>query len=246
MNSTVLETLFTRTSDVPFCEGKINGIPEVWNTVSSLFISYVAFCALKYSNLTSNIRSIYYLLFLNGIGSMGYHWVIKGSLGYVWKMLDQFTMILALWLGVTICIRLCNNSNTELYTIHSLNIGMLIFSSCEYDELFRTAFGLEALLLIKYYNQLTRRLYINDFYNFGKQGLYISVFAGLFWIMTELFCNKYLILGHTVWHIGISYGMHLLLQFINTVKSCLPTVSRQVKMKVENHLYIPILISDGL
>ena len=241
-----MESLFSKTSDVPFCEGKINGIPEIWNTTSSLFISFVAYVALRCGQLNDDVRSIYYVLFMNGFGSMGYHWVIKGSIGYIWKMFDQFTMILALWMGITSCIKICKNSNLELYSIHTLNLFMLICSSCEYDDIFRFLFGIQCLFLLRYYRQMTFKLYYQDYYNFGYRGLKISIIAGLFWVMTEIFCNKYLILGHTVWHIGIAYGMHMVLQFINSIKVCLPTISKQTTLTVKKRMFIPILSNTEL
>ena len=38
--------------------------------------------------------------------------------------------------------------------------------------------------------------------------------SALTWAVTENFCNKYLIFGHTVWHIGMANGLDNFINFI--------------------------------
>ena len=75
----------------------------------------------------------------------------------------------------------------------------------------------------------------------------IALFAGVFWVITELNCNKYLILGHSVWHFCIAYGMHLFIQFINTIKcnkvACSSVFSLQPKRVLG---FVPILGQESI
>jgi hypothetical protein len=216
---------FTSSISEPFCEGRILGIPEYLNSFSSLFISLVAYAGLQTKNLNEDIKMIYFILFLNGFFSMGFHWTMY----YGWKNLDQVTMIMCIWFGLKVTLNMCRfRSNIPLYLLHLSNIIILVLSVCEYDSFFRLSFTIESLLLIYVYNVLTYKLFYKDYYGFGKRGLVISMAAGVFWGLTELFCNKYLIIGHSVWHLCISYGMHLLLQFVNTISIVLPTTTRQL------------------
>ena len=55
----------------------------------------------------------------------------------------------------------------------------------------------------------------------GIYSIFISAFV---WIITEIFCNKYLILGHSFWHIGVSYGVNNIIMYMNVYyneKKCL-------------------------
>ena len=230
---------FTSVINDPFCEGQISGIPEYWNSISSLFISLVMWGGLHTKDLHQEIKTIYFILFLNGFSSMFFHWTMY----YGWKMFDQFTMIFAIWFGIKRCINLVQyKDNIYLYSLHFLNIVVLVLSVCEYDNIFRTFFTIETLFLIYFHYILTVNLRIKDSYKLGRKGLIISLSAGLFWIVTELHCNKYLILGHAVWHLGISYGMHLFLQFLNSISNSNVSSSKVFTLHPKRVFgFIPIL-----
>jgi hypothetical protein len=214
---------FTSSIAEPFCEGRILGIPEYLNSFSSLVISLVSYAGLQTKNLNEDIKMIYFVLFLNGFFSFGFHWTMY----YGWKTLDQLTMIFCIWFGLRLCINICKyKSNIPSYALHFSNLLIIALSVCEYDGFFRTSFTVECLMLIYFHKVLTMDLHYKDYYGLGRKGLYISISAGIFWIATEIFCNKYLIMGHSVWHLCISYGMHLMLQFVNSISIGLPVVNR--------------------
>jgi hypothetical protein len=49
-----------------------------------------------------------------------------------------------------------------------------------------------------------------------NKGVFCCIFSAIIWIITETLCYKFEILrylqGHAIWHIGMSYGMYLIIQ----------------------------------
>ena len=49
----------------------------------------------------------------------------------------------------------------------------------------------------------------------GLHGILICSASGAVWFLTELNCNKYMLLGHPLWHIGMSTGISYIVKFCN-------------------------------
>ena len=143
---------FTTTVDEFFCEGKINGVPEYFNSISSLFISLISFGGLQTKVLHEDVKSIYFILFINGFFSFMFHWTMY----YGWKMFDQFTMIFAIWFGLKRCISITKFKNDIcLFCLNLVNTVILVLSACEFDKFFRKAFTIDTLLFIYFYYYFT-------------------------------------------------------------------------------------------
>ena len=202
-----------------FCEGKINGIPEYFNCCSSIFISIISLRKLiQYNNININpfILKIYYLFFLNGIASFLLHW----TLFYGWKMFDEYIMIIMIWSGCYSMIYYVYRQNNKInkysfsYLLHTYNILLLecnIFS--EFHVFFPIFFGLECLFIIFLYYKMQKKY--RDYNKQGIHGIFISILSGIIWFSTELFCNKYLILGHSIWHIGMPIGIIKIAEYVH-------------------------------
>jgi len=241
----------------PFCEGKIRGIPEYYNSISALYILYTGYVGLlRYKNqfVHSDVRTVYWFLFLNGIASFFCHWTST----YLWRIVDQFTMIFALWYGMSFVIKaiyIKNNfvkskyinipvdstdyifakrrnklisiitkknqllGSNILILVHLYNITMIIVSIFEKKpRLFALMFGIEATGLIYFFFEIYHTIGIK--YHNGRRinvllGIASALTSAFIWIITEILCNKYLIYGHAIWHLGISFGVNNLIMYIN-------------------------------
>ena len=83
---------------------------------------------------------------------------------------------------------------------------------------FCIAFAIELVCIIPLYYQvlMSNNVIISRYYlinNKGFAGIVICVASALIWLITERYCNKYLIFGHSVWHVGMSYGMCNIINF---------------------------------
>jgi len=242
----------------PFCEGKIRGIPEYFNSISALYILYVGYSGLKkyHKNFVhSDVRTVYFFLTLNGISSFFCHWTSI----FIWRIIDQLTMIFAIWYGFAFMIKAkyiknnfkksCYNdlekSNNEyifakrrnelistiirqnqntgsvtLLSLHLYNTIMIIVSIFEKTpRYFALMFGIEAILLIYFFFTIYNIIgvkYHNGYRIVVMIGIYTIILSAFIWIITEIFCNKYLILGHSIWHFGVSYGVNNIIMYMNS------------------------------
>ena len=82
--------------DHSFCESNIAGLPEYYNSISSIFIILFGLHGIKniYNELFVDI--LYSNLIIVGFGSFGYHWY--GNIG--WGLFDEIPMILAIFTGI--------------------------------------------------------------------------------------------------------------------------------------------------
>ena len=55
--------------------------------------------------------------------------------------------------------------------------------------------------------------------NNGLKGIIICSVSGIIWAITEAICNKYLLFGHAVWHIGMSTGMCYKINYFNSIRT---------------------------
>lgn len=78
------------------CEGIYHGSPEYFSCITSLFMFSFGVLGLFFSKSPLHlIKTLHTLLILNGIGSFGHHWMM--TIG--WKIVDNITIFLALWIS---------------------------------------------------------------------------------------------------------------------------------------------------
>ena len=199
-----------------FCESKIySKQPEYLNSFTSLYLCFIAYYNFYYnrSKLKNIIIYLYSFIFINGIASFLYHWFGW----YFFKLFDEFTMVLPLWLSISEIMYMLNYEIYKIIGLTLFNVLLLIFDVFMwFDFIFPLFFGLEFLTIIYFYNKAIEMY--PDKTNDGIKGIIICSSAGLIWIVTEFMCNKFLIFGHSLWHIGIGYGIHNLTNYFNRLK----------------------------
>ena len=82
--------------DHSFCEEHLLGLPEYYNSLSSLFIVYFGLCGLMNAHNDIFIDILYANLAIVGIGSTGYHWY--GNIG--WALFDEIPIIVTVFSGI--------------------------------------------------------------------------------------------------------------------------------------------------
>ena len=204
----------------PFCEGKLNGYggPEYYNSISSLVMSlWTIGRVIQYSNagiLMKDVHFIYSMLFLNCIYSSVFHWNLNAG----WKMFDESTMIIPLWIGMQFLLRVVFDSNRRslkqyLFCTHFINSTILVINSFpEMQWIFPYTFTFELIVLGYFYTLLRHQ--VPDEHNHGYNGVSICTMSGILWWITETFCHRYLRYGHLVWHIGMPVGVDFIIQYV--------------------------------
>ena len=206
---------FNKIIETPFCEGKILGIPEYLNSISSLYMCYLGYKGLtNKKEIYLDIYKIYSFLVICGISSFFFHYTM--FIG--WKMFDEFTMVLTLWHGIYILKKMIYN-RTKIkfikYTnyLHIFNSGFLVLNFFKgWAEYFPILFGIEMTTLLYDYYLISSRYKDKSLYGF--YGLLLMALSAGTWMITENFCNKYLIFGHAVWHIGIATGLNNFIYYV--------------------------------
>jgi hypothetical protein len=204
-----------------FCERKLFPCrPEYLNCISALYISGIGlYNLLKLKERSLILEIIYWCLITNGFMSFLFHY----TAWYMFKLLDEFSMIIPLWIGISKILYDLHYSFCYiglLTTINILLLGLDVFPW--FEPYFPLVFTSELLLIIPLYYQLvdlTRTNTIIRKYiwisNKGIQGILICSISGVIWFITELNCNIYLILGHSIWHIGMSTGLCYIIEYFN-------------------------------
>jgi hypothetical protein len=164
--------------------------------------------------LTSNsISIIYWCIFVNGIGSFLYHWYAW----YIFKLLDEFSMIIPIWIGLC---KIMHNLNYSIYCsgiLTFINIFLLVLNVFPwFQDYFPIAFASEIIILIPLYYQSLK--YLKDEDSIGLKGILICCSSGILWGVIEANCNKYLIFGHSIWHIGMSTGLCYIIQYFKNLE----------------------------
>ena len=197
-----------------FCEKKIySDQPEYINAFTSLFLCYISYVGLHKSEfLKKTISFIYWTIFVNGIGSFLYHWYSW----YIFKIFDEFSMILPIWISLCDILFSLKYPTKYIGLITLYNILLLVFDVfLWFDDYFPIFFGIDVGLIIPLYYQAIQ---INkDIDHDGFKGIMICLFSALTWVITENYCNKYLIFGHAVWHIGMGVGTNYLIKYFNNL-----------------------------
>ena len=191
-----------------FCESKLYGHPEILNSMSCIFISLIPMIGLLYNKYIYNKLTINILLLLiiTGFTSFGYHWTGY----YIFKHLDEIPMVISIWFGLYNSITLIGTNKFVYFIINLYFVIMLSINAVPvFNYLFPIMFGIAAfLLLIPLY---LYKYSDNQSQNIVKNGVLISIISSIIWIISEKICNKYLILGHSIWHIGITLGMYYIM-----------------------------------
>ena len=93
---TKTNTMHWTDMDHSFCEEHLLGLPEYYNSISSLFIIFFGIHGLMNRTNETFIDVIYASLAIVGFGSTGYHWY--GNIG--WALFDEIPMILTVFYGI--------------------------------------------------------------------------------------------------------------------------------------------------
>ena len=199
-----------------FCERKLYpNRPEYLNSISALYISAISYYMLiKTPNISKSAVLIYWCIFTNGIASFLYHWYAL----YIFKHLDEFSMIIPIWLGISKILQNLNYPTQYIGIFTLCNIFLLVLDVFpQFEPYFATSFAIELLILVPLYYQSLK--YAKDLNHNGIRGIIICCGSGIIWTITEINCNKYLIFGHTVWHIGISTGLCYMITYFITLQN---------------------------
>lgn len=207
-----------------FCEKKLFPYqPEYINSFSALFISIMSSYKIQNCNYPYTITLFYLCTFINGIYSFLYHWYGW----YVFKLCDEFTMVVPLWLGISTILM---EYEYPVYIVGILTVYNTILLVMDtfmwFDRYFPIFFGAEIVAVVPLYFTSIRPhicinrdvVYSNDEYYdksiiVGKKGILLCTISGLIWIITEKFCNVYFLFGHAVWHIGMICGINYIVDF---------------------------------
>ena len=201
---------------INFCERKLNPHrPEYLNAFSALYISAIGYYFLiTTKNLSTNIAIIYWCIFTNGIASFLYHWYAL----YIFKLFDEFTMIIPIWFGIS---KILFDYNYNIHYIGIFTIFNMLFLTFTvfpwFNAYFPVCFLTEFFILISlYYQSLKYNTDLKLKYN-GLKGILICSSCSIIWAITELNCNKYLIFGHSIWHVGMSTGLCYKINYFHTI-----------------------------
>ena len=189
-----------------FCESKIFiGQPEIFNALSSIFITILP---LFYS-LPRNIslRRVIYILMLNGIFSSYYHY----NLTWFGKQLDELTMIFALYIGTLEILNILHHPDKKDYYILDVYSILIIAINTlpNYSYLFPVLYFFGIINLLYNIYKLTYKVHVID-----PTPLKCSFYGFIFWILSEVFCNRFFYFGHSLWHIMFPLGF---IQFIKNL-----------------------------
>ena len=199
-----------------FCERKLYpNRPEYLNAFSALYISAISYyMIIKTPNISKTSILIYWCIFTNGISSFLYHWYAL----YIFKLFDEFSMIIPIWLGVSTILQNLNYPGQYIGIFTLCNIFLLVLNVFPwFDPYFGISFAIELLILVPLYYQALK--YNDDYNQDGLRGIILCSGSGIIWTITEINCNKYLIFGHTFWHIGISTGLSYIITYFTTLQN---------------------------
>ena len=207
---------------IQFCERRLfPDRPEYLNCISALYISGIGLYKLfLHKEISKSLEIIYWCIVTNGTMSFMFHY----TGWYLFKLLDEISMIIPLWLGLSNFLHDLKYSTKYIGLLTFLNISLLglnVFSW--FSNYFPIVFASELLLIIPIYYQVFNKtktnIIINKYdyiKNEGGQGILLCCISGSIWFITELNCNIYFILGHSIWHIGMSTGLCYILEYFDT------------------------------
>ena len=267
LNSTLLINF--NNYDHNFCESSIysnDKHPEYINALSSLFITFIGINALlkqlvyreRGYEINSFLHSILYsALTVNGITSSLYHYY--NNIG--WGLMDRMSMIIIAMSSVILFQSIINSililekykniiiNNIINIIITSYFTILFTIAGLHMESLFNIMFSFFLIFLVfmvyiinKYYKMLEIPYQLVILSNRGI--LYVTI-SGIFWIITELLCNKFTFIkylfGHVWWHIFVSYGGYLI--SLIPLYLCMKQNNYKIKINiVYDNFNIPYLI----
>jgi hypothetical protein len=209
-----------------FCESRLqnNNPPEIANAYTSLFITIVPL----YYGFPENdyFTNVGYSLFLNGFASFYYHYYLN----WLGKQADEITMILANFFGIAGLIQIRFKHSNYIRLIHLCNFSyMYLFLTLNtliyFDPYFPLFFGIyiaPSLFLIRDIANTHKEPYIKY--------LAISAVGASCWFISELFCNKYTVYGHVMWHLLFPIGFYKILIHYDLIYSRLYKLRSSVNL----------------
>jgi hypothetical protein len=246
--------------DHNFCESTIYSFgphPEYANALTSLFISWIGINGLRNPYNSFSTLMLYSSLVINGITSCFYHYY--NNIG--WGLLDRMSMVLIAMSSTYLFIQhihlflifdkwIQHDAITKI--IHILIIAYFTFlftvGGLHWENIFNILFGL-FLASLPIYMWLVEKNQWNlkmpyQMIKIGWKGIRKIFLSGIFWIITEIFCNKLSIFkymfGHVWWHIYVSYGGYLVSLVPVYLHMCSQSNGKQIIIKTSNY-YLPYL-----
>jgi len=203
--------------DHNFCESTIYSDgphPEYFNTISSLFITFIGLNALRKPHLSIFLSIMYSCLSVNGVLSFLYHYY--NSIGY--GLLDRMSMVLLGFSTSYICYTTLKKSFHITFFadifIHLCIVSyysfLLTIAGLHKEVLFNTLFTVFLGSIGVYMYIIQRHIVDRKILEVGWKGVRCIFVSAIFWITTEGLCGylpfiKYLF-GHVWWHVFVSYG----------------------------------------
>lgn len=228
-----------------FCESLEFGKPEYANAFSSLAICMFGFFGLFLSNGSELLsRFIYALIATNSIGSFGYHWTLE----FGWGIVDQGSMLIAVVIGnimlydeIMITWFHQKKYSLRFYTCLS-GLMMYLFSIYLIFTLsllgvptlghaFSILFAVPMLTLIPgilISRYITHKKFVvehPEVFKYMWIGILMVVVVAIIWFVTEFLCklpqNHWMayLFAHPIWHFGMSYGIHMIVQVLIFLKN---------------------------
>jgi hypothetical protein len=251
--------------DHSFCEESLLGIPEYYNSISSLFFVFFGFHGLMNLQNELFIDILYSKLIIIGIGSTGYHWY--GNIG--WGLFDEIPMILSIFTGIiyvdnvyflhhSSCLiqkTIIESSELKNFIYYrKLKILTYLFTMCyfiiinvmsNYRKFFPILFAFSCayfyyklFLLLNIINPVLKSKINNKIF----YSLLTITSSGIIWVITENLCKcvkyRFLIIGHPLWHVFVGHGFYNVIQILYFIKlhHCTFEMHEQCVIKDENYL----------
>lgn len=199
-----------------FCEKRLIGLPEWFSSLSALFISATGLVGLRYSHIQNRIcYNLLSLLIINGIASCLYHttgW-------YLFKHLDEIPMIIAVWFGIMYI--LDNYSVRAVYLVCDIMFVIILAVNTipSFQHLFPIFFGIPLASMIplicyelhKHSSNPNKKISLH----LATNGILLCIVSAATWIISELWCQWYMILSHSMWHMGMALGLYYVIIALN-------------------------------
>jgi hypothetical protein len=136
--------------DHSFCEEHLLGLPEYYNSISSLVIVFFGVYGLMNMRNDLFIDILYASLAIVGVGSTGYHW--HGNIG--WALFDEMPIIVTVFSGIiytdNVHYLICNNKVIKDRDKNDDNMNMLTSSPHSCNKIYSKKISLLIYLLGMY------------------------------------------------------------------------------------------------
>lgn len=213
-------------TDSPFCEYYQQGryLPEWTNCVSSMVFCFTAFFLYFFSS-TSSIRTgrlLLIALLFTGISSTLFHY----NLWQIFGNMDVVSVLFLSHIGSYVISEAIGASHIKEITYISLCTTISLWFAPNYNP-----FQLYVLVIVPQIHVLSIIIYCNICYflkyrNFKMRsiiymdiGTVILLLSACIPIFLDPNCLTSYIRTHAIWHIGSSYGIHLLTQAFFEIRS---------------------------